>query len=147
MLNKNRSFLLMSTFILIIIIGYITIINADPPVVDPSTLDVEIFINDSTYNIGEEIEVRIYLHNNRFRAVKIDQEDLSSRIPVTISSTFHEIYQIHGIEGSSTVVKAKTRIFWGMTTFAVGVTGTFTIECLGEKVIIKVIFQDEELDF
>jgi len=134
----------MSTVTLIILIGYYTIIIAKIPFVEPEALDVEIRTDDTTYLLGEEIEVSIYLYNNHLTAVQINKEGgLSVWTAVTISSPFHDLYTIHSFEGSSPTVNAKTRILYGKITFQAEVTGTYTIECLGEQIRLKVIFHRE----
>ena len=135
----------MSTVILIIIIGYFTIIIAKIPVVEPEALDVEICTDDTSYLLGEEIEVSIYLFNNRLTAVQIRKDEgLSVWTAVTVSSPFHDLYTIHSFEGSSPTVNAKTRILYGKITFQAEVTGTYIIECLGEKITLNVIFHRED---
>ncbi len=142
--EKYKPILLLSAVILIIIIGYYTIITAKTPVVDPRALDVEIHTDDAIYLLGEEIEVGIYLYNDRLTAVRIEQEGLSVGIAVTISSTFHDVYNIHNVEGSSFAVPAKSRILWGKTSFTAEVTGSYTIECLGKKITLNIVFQRED---
>ena len=143
-MDKYKHILLLSAVILIIIIGYYTIITAKTSVVELEALDVEILTDDTIYLQGEKIEVSIYLYNDRLTDVQINQEGgLSVEIPVWISSTFHKIFRIHSVEGSSFNIPAKSRILWGKTTFIAEVTGSYTIECLGEKVTMKVVFQRE----
>ncbi len=120
-------------------------ITAETPVVNPEALEVEILTDDAIYLLGDRIEVSIYLYNDRLTAVQIKKEgDLSVEIPVFVSSTFHKLYSIQGVEVSSPRVPAKSRILWGRTAFTAEVTGLYTIECLGEKVTVKVVFQEED---
>ena len=135
----------MLTVILIIIIGYYTIIIAKIPVVEPEAFVVEIRTDDTTYLLGEEIEVSIYLYNNHLTAVQIRKDEgLSVWTAVTVSSPFLDHQDIHSFEGSSPTVNAKTRILYGKITFQAEVTGTYTIECLGEKMTLNVIIHHED---
>ncbi len=143
-MDKYKYVLLMSAVILTIIIGYYTIITAEIPIVEPEALNVEIRTDDTTYLLGEEIEVSIYLYNNRLTTVQIRKEEgLSVWTNVIISSSFHDLYRISPFEGLSLTVNAKTRILYGKITFQAEVTGTYTIECLGEQITLKVIFHRE----
>ena len=144
MSNKYIPILLMTTVLLIILIGYHTTITDKTPIIEPRALNIDIQTDDNIYLLGEEIEVSIYLFNNRLTAVKIEQEELSVGIGVWIYSTFNKDSIIHTVEGSSITVPAKSRILWGKTTFKAKITGTYTIECLGKKVTVKVVFQEED---
>jgi hypothetical protein len=143
-LDKYKPILLLSAVILIIIIGYYTAIMAKTPVVDPRALGVEIDTDGALHLLGEEIEVGVYLYNDRLTAVRIEQEGLTVWIAVMISSTFHDIYSGRYFEGSSITVPAKSRILWGKITFTAEVTGSYVVECLGEKAILNVVFQRED---
>lgn len=134
----------MTGFLLIVMIGYYAIFIYETPIVEPRELDVTIQTDDNVYLLGENIEVSVYLYNNRLTPVKIDQEGLSVGIGVWMYSSLSDDSVISFVEGSSITVPAKSRILWGKTTFKAMVTGTFTIECSGEKVTVKVVFQEEE---
>jgi len=71
-LDKYKPILLLSAVILIIIIGYYTIITAKTPVVNLGALDVEVITDDTIYLLGEEIELSVYLYNDRLRDVQIE---------------------------------------------------------------------------
>lgn len=144
MSNKYIPILLMATVLLIVIIGYHTTITDETPIVEPRALNIEIQTDDNVYLLGEEIEVSVYLFNNRLTAVKVEQEGLSVGIGVWMYSSLSDDSVISFVEGPSITIPAKSRILWGKTTFKARVTGTYTIECLGEKVSVKVVFQKED---
>ena len=147
MSDKYKPILLLSAVILIIIIGYYTIITANTPVVNLGALDVEVLTNDTIYLLGENIEVSIYLYNDRLRDVQI--EDVGF---VVTAYYAHEKSpkSIASIEGSPinnpawVTVPAKSRILYGRTTFKAEVTGSFIIECLGEKITLKIVIHHED---
>jgi len=148
MSNKNLYILLMTTFILIIIVGYYyVVLTGETPIVEPRELIVEIQTNSDTYVLGEDIEISVYLYNDRLRAVRIEQGELSVETSVWIHAPLSDDTMIHFIKGSSTIVPARSRVLWGKTTFEARSTGGYTIECLGEKVTIKVLFQNEDTTF
>ena len=138
--------LLITTVILIVIIGYRTMITDKTPIVEPRALDVETQTDDKVYLLGEEIEVSVYLFNDRLGPVRIEQGELSVETSVWIHAPLSDDTMIHFIKVSSTNVPAKSRVLWGKTTFEAKSTGTYTIECLGEKVTVKVVFQEEDLN-
>ena len=144
MSGKYVPILLMTGLLLIVMIGYYAIFIYETPVVEPGELDVTIQTDDNIYLLGENIEVSVYLYNNRLTPVKIDQEGLSYGIGVWIYSPLSDVSVISMVEGSSITVPAKSRMLWGKTTFKATATGTFTIECSGEKVTVKVVFKEEE---
>ena len=146
-MDKYKHILLLSAVILIIIIGYCTIIAAKTPVVNLGTLDVEVLTDDTIYLLGEEIELSVYLYNDRLRDVQIVDEGF------TVCFYYaHEKSTKSGkfIEGSPLnnpvllTVPAKSRILYGRTTFNAEVTGSFIIECLGEKITLKIVFHHED---
>jgi len=44
-------------------------------------------------------------------------------------------------------IPARSRVLWGKTTFEPRSTGGYAIECLGDKVTIRVLFNKEESTF
>jgi hypothetical protein len=145
MSNKNQYILLMTTFILIIIVGYYYVIYiGETPIVGPRKLVVEIQTDSDAYVLGEDIEISVYLYNDRLRPVRIEQRKLIVETPVWIRPPLSDVSMIHYIEGSSMTVPARSRVLWGKTTFEPRSTGYYTIECLGEKVTIKVVFLHED---
>ena len=146
-MDKYKPILLLSAVILIIIIGCYTIITAKTPVVTLGALDVEVLTDDTIYLLGEEIALSVYLYNDRLRDVQI--EDVGF---VVWSYYAHEksTKTIGSIGGSPInnpawlTVPAKSRILYGRTTFKAGVTGWFIIECLGEKITLKIVFHHED---
>ena len=148
MSNKNQYILLMTTFILIIIIGYYYVIYiGETPIVGPRGLVVEIQTDRDAYVLGEEIEISVYLYNDRLRPVRIEQGELIVETPLWIRPPLSDVSMIHYIEGSSMTVPARSRVLWGKTTFEASSTGGYAIECLGEKVTIRVLFYKEESTF
>jgi hypothetical protein len=71
-LDKYKNILLLSAVILIIVIGYYTIITTKTPAVNLGSLDVEVITDDTIYLLGEEIELSVYLYNDRLRDVQIE---------------------------------------------------------------------------
>ena len=146
-MDKYKPILLLSAVILIIIIGYYTIITAKTPVVNLGALDVEVITDDTIYLLGEEIELSVYLYNDRLRDVQIVDDGFT-----VLSYYAHEksTKSIKSIEGSPLndpvllTVPAKSRILYGRTTFKAEVTGSFIIECLGEKITLKIVFHHED---
>lgn len=145
--KKVKPILLLSAIILIIIIGYHTIITAETPVFNLGALDVEVVTDDKIYLLGEEIELSVYLYNDRLRDVQIEDAGFT-----VFSYYAHEksVKTITPIEGSPMnnpallTVPAKSRILYGRTTFEAEVTGWFIIECLGEKITLKIVFHHED---
>jgi len=142
--SKYIPILLITGLLLIVMIGYYATFIYETPVVEPSELDVTIQIDDNVYLLGEDIGVNVYLYNNRLTPVKIDQEGFSIGIGVWMYSPLSDVSVIRMVEGPSITVPAKSRILWGKTTFKATATGTYTIECSGKKVTVKVVFQEEE---
>lgn len=145
MSNKNLYILLMTTFILVVIVGYYYVVYiGETPIVGPRGLVVEIQTDRDAYVLGEEIEISVYLYNDRLRPVRIEQGELIVETPVWIRPPLSDVSMIHYIEGSSITVPARSRVLWGKTTFEPRSTGGYTIECLGEKVTIKVAFLPDD---
>ena len=68
MSNKNQYILLLTTFILVVIVGYYYVIYiVETPIVGPGGLVVEIQTDRDAYVLGEEIEISVYLYNDRLR--------------------------------------------------------------------------------
>lgn len=145
--KKVKPILLLSAVILIIMIGYYTVITAETAVVNLGALDVEVITDDTIYLLGEEIELSVYLYNDRLRDVQVEDAGFS-----VFSHYAHEksTMSIMSIEGSPMnnpallTVPAKSRILYGRTTFKAEVTGWFIIECLGEKITLKIVFHHED---
>jgi len=143
--NKNLYILLTTTFIFVVIVGYYYVVYiGETPIVEPRALAVEIQTDRDAYVLGEEIEISVHLYNDRLRPVRIEQGELIVGTPVWIRPPLSDVSMIHFIEGSSITVPARSRVLWGKTTFEPRSTGGYTIECLGEKVTIKVAFIDED---
>lgn len=144
---KFNPVLLLSAVILILIIGYYTVMTAETPVVNLGALDVEVVTDDTVYLLGEEIELSVYLYNDRLRDVQVEDEGFT-----VFSYYAHEksVKTITPIEGSPMnnpvllTVPAKSRILYGRTTFKAEVTGWFIIECLGEKITLKIVSHHED---
>lgn len=140
MLRKLRPVLMTLAVFLTLIVSYQLFISVKPTAVDVKDLDVEIYMSDSTYLLGEEIEVDIYLYNRNLKAVKIDQGELSIGVPVTISSDLLKVYKIHHLQGVPTVIRGNSRVLLGKTVFRAEATGVYTIDCLGQRKIINIVF-------
>lgn len=146
-LDKYKPVLLLSAVILIIVIGYYAVITAETPVVNLGALDVEVVTDDTIYLLGQEIELSVYLYNDRLRDVQVEDAGFT-----VFSYYTHEksTTSIRSIEGSPMnnpsllTVPAKSRILYGRTTFKAKVTGWFIIECLGEKITLKIVFHHED---
>ena len=146
-MDKYKPVLLLSAVILIIIIGYYTVITAETPVVNLGALDVEVVTDNTIYLLGEEIELSVYLYNNRLRDVQVEDTGFG-----VFSYYAHEksTMSIRSIEGSPMnnpallTVPAKSRILYGRTTFKARATGWFIIECLGKKITLKIVFHHED---
>ncbi len=88
----------------------------------------------------------VYLYNDRLRDVQIVDDGF-----VVFSYYAHEkgTKSIKSIEGSPLnnpawlTVPAKSRILYGRTTFKAEDTGSFIIECLGEKITLKIVFHHD----
>jgi len=147
MSNKNWYILFTTANILITIIGYHHVLTGEAQIVEPRELDVDIQTAGYVPVLGEDIEISVYLYNDRFTPVRIAQGGLPVSSPVWIQSPLSNDSTIHYIRCSSAVVPARSRIIWGQTTFKPVSTGTFTIEYLGERVTVRVVFQDEDATF
>ena len=145
-MDKYKPVLLLSAVILIII-GYYTVITAETPVVNLWALDVEVVTDDTIYLLGEEIELSVYLYNDRLRDVQVEDTGFG-----VFSYYAHEksTMSIRSIEGSPLnnpallTVPAESRILYGRTTFKARATGWFIIECLEEKITLKIVFHHED---
>lgn len=130
---------------MVVIVGYYYVVYiGETPIVGPRGLVVEIQTDRDAYVLGEEIEISVYLYNDRLRPVRIEQGELIVETPVWIRPPLSDVSMIHYIEGSSITVPARSRVLWGKTTFEPRSTGGYTIECLGEKVTIKVAFLPDD---
>jgi len=77
MSKKNQYILLLTTFIFVVIVGiYYVVYIGETPIVGPRGLVVEIQTDRDAYVLGEEIEISIYLYNDRLRPVRIEQGEL-----------------------------------------------------------------------
>jgi hypothetical protein len=148
MSKKNQYILLLTTFILVILVGYCYVVYiGETPIVGPRGLVVEIQTDRYAYVLGEEIEISVYLYNDRLRPVRIEQGELIVETPVWIRPPLSDVSMIHYIEGSSMTIPARSRVLWGKTTFEPRSTGGYAIECLGEEATIRVLFYKEESTF
>ena len=123
-----------------LMVGYQFFNSRKPTAVDVKDLELEIHMSDFTYLLGEEIQVEFYLYNRQHKAVRIDQAELSIGVPVTISSDFQKIYRIHHLQTTPTIIKGDSRVLWGKTMFRAETTGGYTIECLGQRKTINIVF-------
>jgi hypothetical protein len=138
----------MAALILIAILGYHQfILTSEAPIVALRALDVEIKTSRDVYVLGEDVEVSVYLYNDRWTPVRIGQEGLTFGISVWMHVSFTDDMSGGFVSNSSTVVPARSRILWGKTTFQTKSTGTFTLECVGKRVTVKVVIQDEDATF